>query len=105
MRHRISCFCLALLLTLTGCAMTPADPDTAQESIQVIAMDTAMLITTYGEHSVTASYAAEDRIRELEQEGEEEDEDEGWSEDGLSARRLEDRELIGMFRGLLERDG
>lgn len=62
-RLPISLCLLALLLT--GCA-APADPDTAQESIQVIAMDTAMLITTYGEQSVPAAYAAEDCIRDLE---------------------------------------
>lgn len=55
---------LAALL-LTGCG-APADPDEAQESIQVIAMDTAMLITTYGERSVPAAYACEDVIRDLE---------------------------------------
>lgn len=55
---------LPLVLLLSGCA-APADPDTAQESIQVIAMDTAMLITTYGERSVSAAYAAEDVIRDL----------------------------------------
>lgn len=61
------CLCFALLLfpaSLSGCA--PADPDTAQESIQVIAMDTPMLITTYGKRSVAAAYAAEDCIRDLE---------------------------------------
>lgn len=58
-------FVLLLALSLSGCA-APADPDTAQESIQVIAMDTAMLITTYGERSVSAAYAAEDVIRNLE---------------------------------------
>lgn len=57
-------FALPLVLLLSGCA-APADPDTAQESIQVIAMDTAMLITTYGERSVSAAYAAEDVIRDL----------------------------------------
>lgn len=56
----------ALLLFLSGCAV-PANPDTAQESIQVIAMDTAMLITTYGERSVSAAYAAEDVIRDLDE--------------------------------------
>ena len=64
MRRPVICF-LLLALFLTGCA-APTDPDTAQESIQVIAMDTAMLITTYGEHSVPAAYACEDTIRDLE---------------------------------------
>ena len=39
---------LALLLSLTACFGPPVDPDTVQESIQVIAMDTAMVISTYG---------------------------------------------------------
>lgn len=58
-------FALLLALLLPACA-AQADPDTAQESIQVIAMDTAMLITTYGERSVPAAYACEDTIRDLE---------------------------------------
>lgn len=64
MKHPVV-FILFLALALSGCA-APADPDTAQESIQVIAMDTAMLITTYGERSPAAAYAAEDCIRDLE---------------------------------------
>ena len=55
---------IALLLTACG---APRDPDTAQESIQVLAMDTAMLITTYGERSPAAAYACEDTIRDLEE--------------------------------------
>ena len=58
-------FALFLFLTLLSACAAPADPDGARESIQVIAMDTAMLITTYGENSVTAAYAAEDCIRDL----------------------------------------
>lgn len=61
---RPALFTLLLALVLSGCA-APVDPDTAQESIQVIAMDTVMLITTYGERSVSAAYAAEDVIRDL----------------------------------------
>ena len=49
-----------LLLALLGGCAAPVDPDTARESIQVLAMDTAMLITTYGERSVPAAYACED---------------------------------------------
>ncbi len=64
---RLTVYVLPLLLLLTACG-APADPDTAQESIQVIAMDTAMLISTYGEQSVPAAYAAEDCIRALEAE-------------------------------------
>jgi len=60
-------FALLMALLLAGCA-APADPDEARESIQVIAMDTPMLITTYGENSVSAAYASEDCIRELEAE-------------------------------------
>ena len=63
--RRLILYVLALLTLLTGCG-APADPDTARESIQVLAMDTVMLITTYGEHSVNAAYAAEEVIRDLE---------------------------------------
>lgn len=63
--RRLFAYILPLALLLTACA-APADPDKAQESIQVIAMDTAMLITTYGERSVPAAYACEDTIRDLE---------------------------------------
>lgn len=58
-------YILLTALLLAGCG-APPDPDEAQESIQVIAMDTAMLITTYGERSVPAAYACEDTIRDLE---------------------------------------
>ena len=54
-----------LLLLLSGCG-GQMSPDEAQESIQVLAMDTAMLITTYGERSPAAAYACEDTIRDLE---------------------------------------
>lgn len=64
MKRLVPSIVLAALL-LTGCG-APLDPDEAQESIQVLAMDTAMLITTYGEHSVPAAYACEDVIRDLE---------------------------------------
>ncbi len=53
-----------MILLLSGCAAR-ADPDTAQESIQLIAMDTPMLISTYGAQSVPAACAAEDCIRDL----------------------------------------
>lgn len=56
----------ALLVSLTACAGAEADPDKAQESIQVIAMDTVMIFTVYGERSTHAAYEAEDMIRELE---------------------------------------
>lgn len=57
---------LALAAGLTACGMEPADPDTAQESIQVIAMDTVMIFRIYGEKSTHAAYAAEDEARRLE---------------------------------------
>ena len=55
----------AILLGLTACG-TPADPDKAQESIQVIAMDTSMVFTAYGVNSTKAVYAMEDEVRRLE---------------------------------------
>lgn len=57
---------LTLVLSLTACFGPPVDPDTVQESIQVIAMDTAMVISTYGKRSTGAAYASEDLIRNLE---------------------------------------
>lgn len=57
---------LAMLAGLTACGMEPADPDKAQESIQVIAMDTVMIFSIYGEKSTHAAYAAEDEVRRLE---------------------------------------
>lgn len=56
----------AMLAGLTACGMEPADPDKAQESIQVIAMDTVMIFSIYGEKSTHAAYAAEDEVRRLE---------------------------------------
>ena len=41
-----------LVVGLTGCGET--DPDVAREVIQVIAMDTAMIFTAYGEKSTHA---------------------------------------------------
>ncbi len=52
-----------LLALLTGCGSV--SPEKAHESIQVIAMDTPMLLTAYGETATKAVYAAEDVIREL----------------------------------------
>lgn len=62
---RLTAYVLFLALLLSGCG-AQMSPDEAQESIQVIAMDTAMLITTYGERSPAAAYACEDVIRDLE---------------------------------------
>lgn len=67
MRRFISiALALALLLSLSACFGPPVDPDTVQESIQVIAMDTPMFISTYGRRSTGAAYASEDLIRDLE---------------------------------------
>ena len=52
-----------LVVGLTGCGET--DPDEAREVIQVIAMDTAMIFTAYGEKSTHADYMVEDEIRRL----------------------------------------
>lgn len=58
-----------LLAALAGCGLTGCggrmDPDEAQESIQVIAMDTAMVLTAYGEKSTRAVYDAEEEVRRL----------------------------------------
>ena len=49
---KICALLMALLLSLSaGCGTI--DPDEAQESIQVIAMDTAMIFTAYGVNSYT----------------------------------------------------
>lgn len=66
--RRFAALALALALagSLTACGMRPADPDTAQESIQVIAMDTVMIFSIYGEKSTHAAYLAEDEVRRLE---------------------------------------
>ena len=85
MRHLAACILLTLLLV--GCA-APADPDKAQESIQVIAMDTAMLITTYGERSSAAAYAAEDVIRDLEKQLSRTKEDSVVSQLNAAGRRM-----------------
>lgn len=63
--RRLTAYVLPLVLLLSGCG-AQLSPDEAQESIQVLAMDTAMLITTYGERSPAAAYACEDTIRDLE---------------------------------------
>ena len=63
---RITALLLAALAVcgLTGCGGT-RDPDEAQESIQVIAMDTAMVLTAYGKESTKAVYDAEEEVRRL----------------------------------------
>ena len=54
---------LAAVSGLAGCGTR--DPDEAQESIQVIAMDTAMVFTAYGERSTRAVYDAHPHVRRL----------------------------------------
>ena len=54
----------ALLAFTAGCGTL--DPDEAQESIQVIPMDTAMIFTAYGVNSTSATYAAEEEAYRLE---------------------------------------
>ena len=63
---RITALLLAAVAVcgLTGCGGT-RDPDEAQESIQVIAMDTAMVLTAYGKESTRAVYDAEEEVRRL----------------------------------------
>ena len=63
---RITALLLAALAVcgLTGCGGT-RDPVEAQESIQVIAMDTAMVLTAYGKESTRAVYDAEEEVRRL----------------------------------------
>ena len=63
---RLCALLLAALLAagITGCGTM--DPDEATESIQVIAMDTAMIFTAYGANSTKATYAAEAEAYRLE---------------------------------------
>ena len=63
---RLCALLLAALLAagITGCGTM--DPDEAAESIQVIAMDTAMIFTAYGANSTKATYAAEAEAYRLE---------------------------------------
>ena len=55
-----------MLVGLTGCSWRTESPDEAREVIQVIAMDTVMIFTTYGEKSTHADYLSEDEVRRLE---------------------------------------
>lgn len=67
MRHlRSITLILALVLGLTGCSVPPADPDTAEERVQFLAMDTAMTLSVYGRNRSEALSAAEALIRDLE---------------------------------------
>ena len=49
-----------------ACGWRTVSPDEAREVIQVIAMDTVMIFTTYGEKSTHADYLSEDEARRLE---------------------------------------
>ena len=66
--RRFAAAVLAVLMTagLTGCGWQTVSPDEARESIQVIAMDTVMVFTAYGEKSTHADYLSEDEVRRLE---------------------------------------
>ena len=55
-----------MLVGLTGCSWRTESPDEAREVIQVIAMDTVMIFTTYGEKSTHADYLSEYEVRRLE---------------------------------------
>ena len=55
-----------MLMGLTGCGWRMVSPDEAREVIQVIAMDTVMIFTAYGEKSTHADYLSEDEVRRLE---------------------------------------
>ena len=57
---------LTVLLAVSAAGCGTMDPDEAQESIQVIAMDTAMIFTAYGVNSTKADYAAEEEVYRLE---------------------------------------
>ena len=65
---RFTAALLAVLMTmgLCGCSWQTESPDEAREVIQVIAMDTVMIFTTYGEKSTHADYLSEDEVRRLE---------------------------------------
>ena len=55
----------AAAAALSGCG-TLISPDEAEESVQVFAMDTVMICSTYGENSSDAAFASEDEIYRLE---------------------------------------
>ena len=64
---RIAALISAVLVTAAagGCSWRETAPGKAQESVQVFAMDTAMVITAYGEEATRAAYAAEEEIYRL----------------------------------------
>ena len=67
MRRLTAALLAALMLAgLTGCSFQVESPDKAREVVQVIAMDTVMIFTTYGEKSTHAAFLAEDEARRLE---------------------------------------
>ncbi|MBR1690950.1 MAG: FAD:protein FMN transferase [Oscillibacter sp.] len=55
----------ALAALLPGCGWKTEDPAKARESLQIIAMDTVMTVSAYGDHSTRAAYACDEEIRRL----------------------------------------
>ena len=65
-RFAAALLAVIMMVGLTGCGWRTVSPDEAREVIQVIAMDTVMIFTTYGEKSTHADYLSEDEARRLE---------------------------------------
>jgi len=87
---RMVAWILAMLLTcsLAGCGKTGEQPDQTAESVQVIAMDTVMHVTAYGENRGKAVARAETEIYRLEE---------------LFSRTREDSEIARLNRSAGER--
>ena len=66
---RMVAWILAMLMvcSLAGCGKTAEQPDQTAESVQVIAMDTVMRVTAYGENRSKAVAQAEEEIYRLEE--------------------------------------
>lgn len=64
---RIAALISAVLVTAAAAGAPGGRPRLTrrQESVQVFAMDTAMVITAYGEEATRAAYAAEEEIYRL----------------------------------------